>query len=102
MQVSTEHLEIDDRGNPRIAGTRIKVRHLAMLIQNGHTPEQIQQEIPHVSLAQIHAGLAYYYDHRLAIDEELKQAEEFSESLRNNPEQIAFAARIRERAAKRQ
>lgn len=101
MQVSTEHLAVDEQGNARIAGTRIKVKHIAMLTQDGYSPERIQQELPHCSLAQIHAALVYYYDHRDAIDEALRKDDELSEQLQNSPEQKALAARIRDRAAKR-
>lgn len=101
MQISTEHLTFDERGNARIEGTRIKVKHIALLTQHGRSPEQIQQEITHVSLAQIHAALAYYYDHRAEIDEQLRKDDEISEELQNSPEQKAFVARLRERAAKR-
>ena len=36
------------------------------LVQN-LGPEQTQQQYPQLSLAQIHAALAYYYDHRHAL-----------------------------------
>ena len=102
MQVSTEHLSLDDRGNARISGTGIKVKHLAMLTRLGYTAEQILHELPHLTRSQIHAALAYYYDHRQAIDDELQKAEDASEAMRNSPEQAAFAARLRERGANRQ
>ena len=97
MQVSTEHLALDENGVARIAGSRIKVRHLVMQTQLGLTPEQIHAELPHLSLAQIHAALAYYHDHRSTIDQEILQARETAESIRNSPEQAALVARIRER-----
>lgn len=36
MQVCTEHLTVDEQGIARIAGTRIKVKHIALLTQDGY------------------------------------------------------------------
>jgi len=99
MQVSTEHLTLDERGNAKIIGTRIKVKHLAYLTRNGRSPEEIQRGIPHISLAQVHAALAYYYDHQTEIDAAILKDDELSEALANSPEQRAFVAKLRERAA---
>ncbi len=50
-------------GRPAIAGHRIGVMHVATWIQQGMTAEEIAAEFG-ISLAEIHAALAYYYDHR--------------------------------------
>lgn len=50
-------------GRPTIAGHRIGVMHIATWIQQGMTAEEIAAEFG-ISLAEIHAALAYYYDHR--------------------------------------
>jgi uncharacterized protein (DUF433 family) len=75
-----KHITIDEQGVARIDGTRMKVIHIAAdLLANNSTPNQMQQSWPHLSLAQIHAALAYYYDHKreldAAIQNELSQAE---------------------------
>lgn len=48
-------------GRPCIAGTAVSVRRIAGWYKQGLTPEEIATEIPHLSLAQIHAALAYYH-----------------------------------------
>jgi uncharacterized protein (DUF433 family) len=59
-------------GKPRIAGSRIQVKHLAIMHQRqGMSPEEIVSEFPHVTLADVHAALAYYHDHREAINAEI-------------------------------
>jgi hypothetical protein len=35
---------------------------------HGSSPEEISFQHPHLSLAQIHAALSYYYDHQQEID----------------------------------
>ena len=64
-------------GEPHILGHRIKVRHVAVWHdQMGMTPTEIATTYPTITLAQIHAALSYYYDHReeirAAIDEEVR------------------------------
>jgi uncharacterized protein (DUF433 family) len=48
-------------GQPRISGTGVTVRRIAGWHKLGMTAEEIAAEFGHLSLAQIHAALAYYY-----------------------------------------
>ena len=59
------HIHHDQQGVAWIDDTGIQVADVAFarLVQN-LGPEQTQQQYPLLSLAQIHAALAYYYDHR--------------------------------------
>ena len=68
-------------GEPHILGHRIKVRHVAVWHEkHGMTPTEIVVTYPTITLAQVHAALAYYYDHRdeihAAMDEERRFVEE--------------------------
>jgi len=58
--------------------------------RQGLTPDDIVTQIPSITLADVHAALGYYYDHRKEIQEEIRiereQAEEFR---RNNPPLLA-------------
>lgn len=38
----------------------------------GLGPEEIQRELPHLSLAQIFDALAFYFDHRKEVDKDLE------------------------------
>jgi|SRR5436190_20946851 len=55
-------------GRPIIAGTGMSVRRIVGWYQLGLSPEEIAQEIPHISLAQVYAALAYYHANRAEID----------------------------------
>lgn len=60
-------------GQPRIAGTRIKVKHIYVWVeQMGKTPAQVVSEHPHLSMAQVHAALAYYWSHRDEIHQDIE------------------------------
>lgn len=58
-------------GRPRVAGTGVSVRRVAAWYRMGLEPEAIADEIGHLSLAQVHAALAYYHANRAAIDADL-------------------------------
>jgi len=65
-------------GKPRIAGTRIKVSEVARRhAYQEQSPDEIIEAFPHLSLAQVHAALAYYYDHHDDIEAELRADDEF-------------------------
>ena len=65
-------------GRPRIAGTRITVRNVVFRASEGLTPEQIADDYPHITVAQIHAALAYYHANREELDRQFatEEAEE--------------------------
>ena len=104
-QVSVEHIELNEAGEAKLVGSRIKVKHLVAARQAyGYSAEQLQQEAyPHLSLAQVYAGLAYYYDHQSEIDESIKNDHEAFERERqkqqNDPKYQELIAKIRSRAA---
>ena len=62
-------------GRPCIAGTGVTVRRIAVLHNIGETPEQIVGNFGHLSLAQVHAALAYYYANKAEIDADLETEE---------------------------
>ena len=55
-------------GRPRIAGTGVTVQRIVGWAKLGLTPEEIVAEIGHVTLAQVHAALAYYHANPQAIE----------------------------------
>lgn len=70
-------------GKPRIAGTRIKVEQIAISYERmGMSPDEIVSNWPHLTLSDVHAALAYYYDHRKQIDDDIREGEEFVNKLR--------------------
>lgn len=70
-------------GKPRIDGHRIRVQDVAILHENqGLSPKAICEEFPGLTLGQIHAALAYYYDHRQEILDEIEAGIQFAEEFR--------------------
>jgi uncharacterized protein (DUF433 family) len=55
-------------GRPCIAGTGVSVRRIAQWHNMSLIPEEIARQFGHLSLAQVHAGLAYYHANQVEID----------------------------------
>ena len=84
-------------GKPRIAGSRIQVKHVAIMHERqGMTPEAIVSEHPHLTLADIYAALAYYHDHREKINAEIAADREWYEEQREKrPSRLKEALKAR-------
>ena len=79
------HIQIDpDTSRPCIAGTGIRVWDVFVQHERlGKSPDEIIAAYPHLTLADVHAALAYYWDHKAEIDQQMKEADEFIEQLRS-------------------
>ena len=55
-------------GRPRITGTGVTVHRIVTWYKMGLSPEEITAEISHLTLAQVHAALAYYHANRDEIE----------------------------------
>lgn len=70
-------------GSPVIKGTRIRVIDIGIEFEYlGMSPDEIIRAHPHVSLAQVHAALAYFYKHIKEMREKIKKDESYTEKLR--------------------
>jgi uncharacterized protein (DUF433 family) len=70
-------------GRPRIAGHRITVEDIVIWHERlGHGADEIATEYD-LTLADVYAALAYYFDHREEIDRQMKQGEAFVSALRD-------------------
>jgi uncharacterized protein (DUF433 family) len=75
---------IDASGpRPVVLGTDIKVSQIASEYEHlGMSPDEIVDAHPHLTLADVHAALAYYYDRREAIAREWQEADALVSALR--------------------
>lgn len=85
-------------GKPHILGHRIKVKHVAICYERmGMSPAEIVDQYPTITLAQVHAALAYYYDHRDGIQAEIAEEDRAFEELK--AKQPSISEQIRQRKA---
>ena len=80
-----QHIEITPGtcgGKPRIAGRRITVAQIAIWHERmGRSVDEIATEYD-LELADVHAALAYYFDHREEIDTAISEAEDWINELK--------------------
>lgn len=90
------HISRDEQGRWWIEDTGMR---LTMLLEwifgdNRFTPEQMVVQFPQLSLAQIHAGLLFYYDHREAVDAAMAREQEEYHRLRSATENPEWQAEL--------
>jgi uncharacterized protein (DUF433 family) len=72
---SIRHIDVDEHGVARIVGKRTKVIQVVMdKMSNGWVPEDIHKQYSHLTLAEIHAAFAYYYDNQGELDRQIEQS----------------------------
>ena len=78
-------------GRARIQGTRISVTNVVTSCRvEGWSPEEYQANFDWVSLADIYASFAYYYDHREELEAQLVEDDEFAERFRREHPDTVF------------
>jgi uncharacterized protein (DUF433 family) len=90
-QVLDRHIEVTPGvagGKPRIAGHRITVQSIVIWHERmGKSADEIHTEHD-LTLADVYAALAYYFDHRDEIDQSLEVGEAFVEELRKGKSSV--------------
>lgn len=83
---SVNHIELTPGvcgGKPRVAGTRIRVEDIVVWHElQGKSPAEIVADFPQLLLADVHAALTYYFDHREEIQRQMREAREFAATVR--------------------
>lgn len=85
--VLRRHIEmVDGAGGPKavIAGHRVRVEDVAIWHERLRlSPDEIVDMIPTITLADVHAALAYYWDNRDEIERQIEAGRAFSEEMRS-------------------
>lgn len=68
-------------GKPTIDGTRLRVMDIVGLHEEGYTAERMLEVYDFLNLAQIHAALAYYFDHKEEIEAEFEADRRWDEEV---------------------
>ena len=93
--VFTTHIEIDEDNVAWIGGTRFKVVEIVLdKVAFGWSPEEIHFQHPHLSLAQIHAALTYYYENQSRLDAEIRQRSLVADQLATDASDPVFRSRL--------
>jgi uncharacterized protein (DUF433 family) len=93
------HIELNNQicgGKACIRGTRIRVQDIYVWHElQGLSPDQIVSDFPQLTLADVHAGMAYFWDNREEIREQMENAEEFVEEMK-----LRHSSKLQEKLAK--
>ena len=96
-------IEIDERGRAWISGANTKVIEIALdKVAYGWSPEEMHEQHPHLSLAEIHAALSYYYAHQAELDDEIERQRKEYEALWAAAQDDPLQRRLRELALQRE
>ncbi|ETW95016.1 MAG: hypothetical protein ETSY1_32370 [Candidatus Entotheonella factor] len=92
----TAHIHLDDFGRAWIDDTNTKVIEVVLdKLANGSSPEEIHFQHAHLSMAQIHAALSYYYDHQAEFDAEIERQVQAYDQLRDKVKDSPLRQRLR-------
>ena len=98
--VISEHIQITPDicgGKPRIAGHRIRVQDVVIWYEHlNMSPDDIVYHYPSITLADVHAALAYYYDHLEETRQDIRASEAFASQLATQTPSI-LQRKLRER-----
>src|SRR5437867_13262110 len=91
----TTRIEIDATDVAWIAGTNTKVKEIVLdKLAYGWSPEEMHFQHPHLSMAQIHAALAYYYENQDKLDDEIRRDLEEVDQLRSQSESSTLRSKL--------
>jgi uncharacterized protein (DUF433 family) len=79
-------------GQPHIAGTGITVHRVVRWYKQGYNPEQIAEEYPHLTLAQVYAALSYYHANQAEMEADLAAEDAEIARLENEARPVSHGA----------
>jgi uncharacterized protein (DUF433 family) len=96
--IATTHIYLDEEGRAWIDDTNTKVIEVVLdKLAYGWSPEEMHyQHYGQLSMSQIHAALAYYYDHQAEMDAEIERQHQEVRILREQAKDSPLRQRLRE------
>jgi len=89
------HVRLDERGRPWADDTNVRVIEVVLgHLAYGWDAETVQENHPHLSLAQVDAALAWYYDHQTEMDAEIERQGERILDMRNASQPSSLQRRL--------
>jgi hypothetical protein len=90
------HVILDDHGVLRTVVSWYKARLLIEAYLGGTTPEELVESYELLTMAESHAAIAYYWDHKAALDAEIAELKAFAEELKRTTADSPGIARLRQ------
>jgi uncharacterized protein (DUF433 family) len=96
VETKYEHIVLDEKEVPIIAGTGMKVMELVLeKSAYGWSPEELHFQHPYLTLGEIHSALAYYWDHQKELDSDIEKRLATVEQARQKMEPSKLMQRLK-------
>ena len=82
LHAESPPLRVDEGGAVRVGKSRVSLALVVEQYENGMTPEDLVRVYDTLDLAEVHAVIAYYLQHREEVRAYLKRREDEDEALR--------------------
>ena len=89
MKPSGEPARLERQPRTRVAMIVLDYQH------RGWSAEEIVRQYPYLTLAEVHAALAYYHDHEAEIDQEIAEEWAVAEKARREAPASPVVARLK-------
>jgi len=87
-------------GKPRIDGHRITVQDIVVWHERmGMSPDEIVSAYPTITLTDVYAALAYYFENREVINADIRADDQFASEIEAKDSRSSFEERLRQRKA---
>ena len=91
-----EHIILNEDRVPMIVGTTTKVVELILdHVAYGWSPEELHFQHPPLAMGQIHSALAYYWDHKLEIDQDIERRLQVVDRVQQETRRPSLVERLR-------
>ena len=91
-----EHIRLDENQVPTIAGTTMKVTELVLdHVAYGWSPEELHFQHPYLTMGQIYSALAYYWDHKVELDQDIERRRQFIDHVQQTTKPPPLAERLK-------
>ena len=102
LAAETPPLTADAGGVVRVGTTRVTLDTIVSAFQDGSTAEEIAEQYPSVTLAQVYAVIAYYLAHRVEVENYLMIRARQTGEARQANERLFSSVGVRSRLLARQ
>jgi len=98
VETCYEHVGLNEEKVPIILGSTMKVVELVLAhLAYGWSPEELHFQFPHLTMGQIHSALAYYWDHREELDEDIENRLASVDQYRNSFGESPLVAKLKDK-----
>jgi uncharacterized protein (DUF433 family) len=93
-----EHVVLNEAHIPLISGTTMKVVELVLAqTAYGWSAEELHIQFPNLTLGQIYSALAYYWDHREELDNDIEKRIKNVDSIQKSVPDLPLIKRLKDK-----